>query len=144
MKIQIKNFIILLLLIPFGYCKTPTIYRNFNDYKPQEEIAILEFDGYVLRLKDESNPEYYDKLYLLEGEYLIEFKDRINFTKGAALCNLKANKKYTIKITGKKEFPQYKKYVYIGDCIEVPEKEQGFLEKFLLEKKLEEKIKNEY
>lgn len=136
---KLDFFLTLFLLII--YCKSPTIYKNFSDYKPIEEIAMVEMEGYLLRLQYDPNPNFYDKLYLLEGEYLIEFKDRINFTKGAAYCKLKENKIYTINIVDIKNFPKYKKSVYVGECIEIPKKEEGFLEKFLLEKKLQEEGK---
>jgi hypothetical protein len=136
-----SNKMILFFLIFLSLCKSPAVYRNFEQYKPLEEIATLEFDGYVLHIKENSNQEFYDKLYLLEGKYLIEFKDRRTFIKGAALCNLKANKRYTIKIISKKEFPQHNKIVYIGECIEIPKEEPGFLERYLLDKKLEEESK---
>ncbi len=135
----LKKFIILVFL---GIsCKTPTIYKNFNDYKPDSEIAIVEMDGYILKIKNDNNINYFDKLYLLEGKYLIEFKDRINLIKGAALCELKSNKKYTIEIIDKKEFPKIKKSIYIGECKEIPKTENNVFEKFLLDKKLEKNKK---
>jgi len=137
----LSNKIIPFFLIFLTLCKSPTVYKNFEQYKPLEEIATLEFEGYVLRIKEDSNQEFYDKLYLLEGKYLIEFKDRRTFIKGATLCNLKANKRYTIKIISQKEFPKHNKIVYIGECIEIPKEEPGFLERYLLDKKLEEESK---
>lgn len=127
-------------LLFFGFllflsCKSPEIYKNFSDYKKLEEIAIVEFDGYLLKVQDETQ-SFYDILFLVEGKYLIEFLDRNQSIKGASLCNLKANKIYTIKITGKKEFPKLRKTVYFGDCVEVERNKTNLIEKYFLDKKL--------
>lgn len=131
---KIKNLIFIFFFI-LTVCKSPQIYKNFSDYKKIQEVAIVEFDGYLLKLQDNTN-EFYDILILLEGKYLIEFKDRRTFMKGAALCNLKADKVYTIKIIDRKEFPKQNKMIYIGDCQEVDKKETNVIEKYFLEKKL--------
>ncbi len=126
---------LLLVIILLISCKTPEIYKNFSNYKKLEEIAILEFDGFLLKVQDETK-NYYDILLLVEGKYLIEFRDRNHFIKGASLCELKANKIYTIQITQKKEFPKLNKIVYLGECIEVDRKKTNIVEKYFLDKKL--------
>ncbi len=140
MKFKIFKIIFLILLF-LQTCQSPTIYKNFDQYKSENEIAIIEMEGYQVRVKDNSRNLYYDKLYLLEGKYLIEFRDRNSMMKGAALCSVVKDKKYTIKITDKKEFAKYNKSIYTGACIEIPKKEPGKLEKYLLEKKLKDEIK---
>lgn len=131
---KIKNFIFVFIIL-LSLCKSPQIYKNFSDYKKIEEVSIVEFDGYLLKLQDNTN-EFFDILILLEGKYLIEFKDRRTYIKGAALCNLKADKIYTIQIVDKKEFPKQNKIVYVGECKEVDKKENNIIEKYFLDKKL--------
>ncbi|MFN3604686.1 MAG: hypothetical protein ACK4UJ_08260 [Leptonema sp. (in: bacteria)] len=127
--------IFLIFFIVFSHCQSPQIYKNFSDYKKLEEIAVLEFDGYQIKIQDETK-SYYDILLLLEGNYLIEFRDRNSLIKGAALCELKANSIYTIEIEDKRNFPKYNKSIYIGKCKKVEKDKTNLIEKYFLDKKL--------
>lgn len=140
MKSKIFNIIVFLVLL-INSCQSPTVYKNFEQYKSEDEIAIIQMDGYEIKLKDNSNNVYYDKLYLLEGKYLIEFRDRVTMMKGAVLCEVSKGKFYIIKITDKKNFAKYNKSIYVGTCLEKLKEEPGKLEKYLLEKKLKDEAK---
>ncbi|MCS7206099.1 MAG: hypothetical protein NZ853_10420 [Leptospiraceae bacterium] len=130
---MIKFFLFFLIIFLLS-CLTPKVYRNFREYRPPEEIAVVEFEGYLLKLQQED--QYSDFLFLLEGKYLIEFMDRKNFFKGAALCELKKNHYYTIQIVEKIDFEKYQKSVYRGICKPIPRRKEFLFSKEFFEKSI--------
>lgn len=121
------------MLKKFKHTYQRQIYQNYEGFKFDKDVAVLEYRGYRFWLKDTEKlskegrmvSEKYDVLRLTPGDYLIGFRRIHPREGGAAFCRLKADRIYSFEITSRQYLPRTGTWGYKGKCLFDPERKEN-------------------
>ena len=90
-------------------------FRNYDAELPPQRIAQVIGPGLRIYLIG-AEREFFDRLLLEPGEYMIGFRQESTRLTGVANCRLERDTIYQIRITGRKFLKKSKTWMLVARC----------------------------
>ena len=101
-------------------CVEPTVVQNYHDFLHKDQIATFEKEGFQFAVAE--GRQWGDRLQVIPGKYMVQFRQNYTGIQGAVLCEVKAGGRYTVEITDRETMPRTGRFAYRGHCVQMNEK----------------------